>query len=227
MRSKQVSVKREIRPLRSTWRGLETWHGRDAVTPRNRKGEETGNTNCDLNRRASLRPYRRELNRIRTDISSGSENHHSLTGFRIPICQAVTAITGADAASTWLRREGLRATVLAWATAYCAFASQNCELVTPYISSPFLKALTRGPASSTTPDKSEPSVSGGGGLTLLLPSRMSASHGPTPEAATLIRSSPAAGARRGTSSTTTTSGAPKRWILAAARWESKYLWIAR
>ena len=23
---------REIRMLRSTWRGLETWHGRDAVT---------------------------------------------------------------------------------------------------------------------------------------------------------------------------------------------------
>src|SRR5262245_38388165 len=71
------------------------------------------------------------------------------------------------------------------------------------------------PGSSTTPDKSEPSVSGGGGLTLLLPSRMSASHGPTPEAATLIRSSPAAGAGRGTSSTTTTSGAPERWIRAA------------
>ena len=30
----------------------------DAVTPRNRKGEATGNTNFDLNRRASLRPYR-------------------------------------------------------------------------------------------------------------------------------------------------------------------------
>jgi hypothetical protein len=75
--------------------------------------------------------------------------------------------------------------------------------------------LTLGPVSSTTPDKSEPSVSGRGGLTLLLPSRMSASHGPTPEAATLIRSSPAAGAGRGTSSTTTTSGAPKRWIRAA------------
>src|SRR5262252_6129626 len=29
--------------------------GRDAVTPRNRKGEATGNTNCDLKRRASLR----------------------------------------------------------------------------------------------------------------------------------------------------------------------------
>src|SRR6516165_8815436 len=43
--------------LRSTWRGLETWHGRDAVTPRNRKGEATGNTNFDLNRRASPRPY--------------------------------------------------------------------------------------------------------------------------------------------------------------------------
>src|SRR5262245_34927434 len=45
--------------LRSTWRGLETWHGRDAVTPRNRKGEATGNTNFDLNRRASPRPYLR------------------------------------------------------------------------------------------------------------------------------------------------------------------------
>jgi hypothetical protein len=32
-------------------------HGRDAVTPRNQKGEATGNTNSDLNRRASLRPY--------------------------------------------------------------------------------------------------------------------------------------------------------------------------
>src|SRR5215475_1037609 len=78
-----------------------------------------------------------------------------------------------------------------------------------------MNSLTPGPVSSTTPDKSEPSVSGGGGLTLLLPSRMSASHGPTPEAATMIRSSPAAGAGRGTSSTTTTSGAPKRWIRAA------------
>jgi hypothetical protein len=48
---------REIRTLRSTWRGLETWYGRDAVTPRNRKGEATVNTNFDLNRRASLRPY--------------------------------------------------------------------------------------------------------------------------------------------------------------------------
>src|SRR5262245_57584897 len=56
-RSKQESVVREIRMLRSTWRGLETWHGRDDVTPRNRKGEATGNTNFDLNRRASPRPY--------------------------------------------------------------------------------------------------------------------------------------------------------------------------
>src|SRR6516162_1690713 len=109
--------------------------------------------------------------------------------------------------------------MLAWATAYCAFAPQNCGLVTPKISSPFLNPLALGPASSTTPDKSEPSVSGGVGLTLLLPSRMSASHGPTPEAATLIRSSPAAGAGRGTSSTTTTSGAPKRWIRAAFMFE--------
>src|SRR5215468_3404246 len=65
MRSKQVSAVREIRTLRSTWRGLETWHGRDAVTPRNRKGEATVNTNIDLNRSASLRPYRGEVtNRV-------------------------------------------------------------------------------------------------------------------------------------------------------------------
>jgi len=48
---------REIRTLRSMWWGLETWHGRDTVTPPNRKGEATGNTNFDLNRRASLQPY--------------------------------------------------------------------------------------------------------------------------------------------------------------------------
>src|SRR5262249_13025613 len=49
--------------------------------------------------------------------------------------------------------------------------------------------LTPGPVSSTTPDKSEPSVSGRGGLTVLLLSRISASHGPTPAAATRTISS--------------------------------------
>jgi hypothetical protein len=48
---------REIRTLRSTRRGLETWHGRDGVTLAVRKGETTGNTNFDLNWRASSRPY--------------------------------------------------------------------------------------------------------------------------------------------------------------------------
>src|SRR5580704_8960256 len=43
----------------ATWRGLETWHGRDIVTLR-RKSELTVNTNFDLNRRASPRPYLRE-----------------------------------------------------------------------------------------------------------------------------------------------------------------------
>jgi hypothetical protein len=33
-------------------------HGRNAVRPRNRRGEATVNTNLDLNRRAGLRPYR-------------------------------------------------------------------------------------------------------------------------------------------------------------------------
>ena len=39
---------REIRMLRSTWRGLETWHGRDTVTLANRKGRG--------NREYKLRP---------------------------------------------------------------------------------------------------------------------------------------------------------------------------
>jgi hypothetical protein len=92
MRSKQVSVVREIHTLRSTWRGLETWHGRDAVTPRNRKGEETGNTNCDLNRRASLRPYRGEVtNRVllgykrhsRLDTTLGASGGNDLGGSKL------------------------------------------------------------------------------------------------------------------------------------------------
>jgi hypothetical protein len=87
-----VSVKREIRILRSTWRGLETWHGRDAVTPRNRKGEETGNTNFDLNRRASLRPYRGEVtNRVllgckrhgRPDIRKDGSGGNDLGGSKL------------------------------------------------------------------------------------------------------------------------------------------------
>ena len=43
--------------LRSTRRGLETWHGRDGVTLADERAEPTGNTNFDLNRRASPRPY--------------------------------------------------------------------------------------------------------------------------------------------------------------------------
>jgi len=48
---------REIRMLRSTRRGLETWHGRDAVTLADERARQQENTNFDLNRRASLRPY--------------------------------------------------------------------------------------------------------------------------------------------------------------------------
>jgi hypothetical protein len=40
------------------WRGLETWHGRDAVTLADERARQQENTNFDLNRRASLRPYR-------------------------------------------------------------------------------------------------------------------------------------------------------------------------
>jgi len=33
---------REIRTLRSTWRGLETWHGRDGVTLANERARQQG-----------------------------------------------------------------------------------------------------------------------------------------------------------------------------------------
>ena len=33
---------REIRTLRSTWRGLETWHGRDAVTLADERARQQG-----------------------------------------------------------------------------------------------------------------------------------------------------------------------------------------
>ena len=36
------SVVREIRTLRSTWRGLETWHGRDAVTLADERARQQG-----------------------------------------------------------------------------------------------------------------------------------------------------------------------------------------
>ena len=36
------SVEREIRTLRSTWRGLETWHGRDAVTLADERARQQG-----------------------------------------------------------------------------------------------------------------------------------------------------------------------------------------
>jgi hypothetical protein len=56
------------------------------VTPRNRKGEATGNTNFDLNRRASLRPYCAEVTK------------HNRPGCRSPGCPArVFAAVG----TTW------------------------------------------------------------------------------------------------------------------------------
>ncbi len=48
---------REIRMLRSTWRRLKTWHGRDTVTLADERARKLGNTNFDLHRRVSLRPY--------------------------------------------------------------------------------------------------------------------------------------------------------------------------
>src|SRR5215470_988640 len=75
----------------------------------------------------------------------------------------------------------------------------------------FPEIADAGAISSKTPDRSDPSVSGGRGLTLVLPSRMRAPQGPTPAAMTRTSSSPAAGTGRGVSSTTITSGGPEWW----------------
>ena len=47
---------REIRMLRPTWRGLETWHGRDTVTLPNERARN-GKYKLRPNRHASPRPY--------------------------------------------------------------------------------------------------------------------------------------------------------------------------
>jgi hypothetical protein len=38
---------REIRTLRSTWRGLETWHGRETVTLANERASQRLLSGCD------------------------------------------------------------------------------------------------------------------------------------------------------------------------------------
>jgi hypothetical protein len=52
----QESGVREIRTLRLTRRGLETWHGRDHVTLADERASN-GEPNIDLHLRASPRPY--------------------------------------------------------------------------------------------------------------------------------------------------------------------------
>src|ERR1043166_3629059 len=125
------------------------------------------------------------------------------------ICQAVHATTGTDAASTNPRRSGIFASLVADATAYSAYPPVNRAFVAPNTASPGWNCETPAPTCSTSPDTSDPSVSGSGWGRTLRPDLTSASHGPTPAAFTRSNTSPSPGAGRGTSSTTSASTSPK------------------
>src|SRR5258705_2467996 len=101
------------------------------------------------------------------------------------------------------------AIIVALATAYSAYAPVKLSLVTPNTSSPILNLSTPGPIACTTPDKSDPRVSGSGCGRMLLPLRIQASQGPTPAAFTCTTTSPPPGSGLGTSSMEMASGGPK------------------
>src|SRR5580698_9490204 len=87
--------------------------------------------------------------------------------------------------------------------------------VQPYTESPFLNCVAPSPTDSTVPEMSEPRVIGNGELVTLWSSRINASHGPTPAAATRTNTSPAFGCGTGNSSISIASIPPNRRITAA------------
>src|SRR5215469_11138574 len=89
------------------------------------------------------------------------------------------------------------------------------ELVAPKTSAPTANPSVFGPSFSTTPDISDPSVSGYVCGKSLLPVRTNASQGPTPAAETRTRTSRSPGSGKSISSMTITSGGPGLWTRAA------------
>ena len=120
------------------------------------------------------------------------------------------ATTGTEAASRCVKRRGFAASIPASATAYSALAPVKRAFVTPKTSSPGRNAETPGPTLSTTPDRSDPSVSGSGCGSALLPSLTHASHGPTPDARTRTSTWSVPGSDTATSSYSIVSTPPKR-----------------
>ena len=92
---------------------------------------------------------------------------------------------------------GFGAIILAKGSAYSAYAPVNCSLVAPYTSSPRVNPGTLAPTALTMPDNSEPRIRGRGSGMPLLPSRMSASQGPTPRCLYADRQLPSGGFRPG------------------------------
>src|SRR5690242_3504139 len=103
---------------------------------------------------------------------------------------------------------GFLESIAADAIACSAYAPRNWLLVTPKTRSPTTKPETSGPTLKTSPARSDPSVSGRGWGNALLPALIHASHGPTPAARTLTRTSPGPGRGLGIVSQIIFSGGP-------------------
>src|SRR3974377_2212502 len=60
-RNQQDRGVREIRTLRATWRGLETWHGRDGVTLANERARQQGTQTSTYTGAPGLHPTHEQL----------------------------------------------------------------------------------------------------------------------------------------------------------------------
>src|SRR5262249_24103080 len=78
--------------------------------------------------------------------------------------------------------------------------------------SPGANSPTPDPTASTTPEMSDPRVSGRGCGSTLRPARIRPSHGPTPAALTRTRISPSSGLGTSMRRSSIASGGPDRWI---------------
>ena len=107
---------------------------------------------------------------------------------------------------------GLRATCAAGTAAYSAYAPTALGNPTrPKTSSPTAKPSTPGPTASTTPEMSQPRMTGGSTPRLFISPplrRVFQSTGLIPAASTRTSSSPSPASGRGTSSKRSSSGSP-------------------
>ena len=69
---------REIRMLRSTWRGLETWHGRDGVTLANERARQRRTQTSTYTGAPVLDPT--DERNVETEATAGLLRHRQTKG---------------------------------------------------------------------------------------------------------------------------------------------------